>query len=83
MCCQAHPDGTWNVPITVGCRTILGSRDHVFALVAEDLERFVEDRSKLRKVRAATNAKTFVMFDLRLWNDHPIHFPIDVFPTQR
>jgi hypothetical protein len=26
-------------------RSILGSRDHIFAFVAEDLERFVEDRA--------------------------------------
>jgi hypothetical protein len=24
-----------------------------------------------------------VMLDLRLWNAHPIHLPIDVIPTQR
>ena len=29
----------------VGCRLILWSGDHILALVAEDLEGFVEDRS--------------------------------------
>jgi hypothetical protein len=40
----------------VGSRSILGRSDHVFAFVAEYLERFVEDRSQLREDRAATNA---------------------------
>ena len=34
-------------------------------------------RSQLGEDRAATNATTFVMLDLRFWNTHPIHFPID------
>jgi len=32
----------------VGCGSILRSRDHKLAFVAEDLECFVQDRSKLR-----------------------------------
>ena len=65
----------------VGCRTVLWSSDHILALVTEDLERVVEDRSKLGEDWAATNAKAFVMLDLWLRDAHPIHFPIDVFPT--
>ena len=65
----------------IRCRSILRSCDHILALVTEDLERFVEDRSKLGEDRAATNATAFVMLDLRLWDAHPIHFPIDVLPT--
>ena len=61
----------------VGSGTVLWSRDHVFALVAEYLERFVEDRSKIREDRATANATTFVMLDLRLWDAHPILIPID------
>jgi|688.fasta_scaffold97433_5 hypothetical protein len=41
--------------------SILNSQFPILALVAEDLERFVEDR-------ATTNATTFVMLDLRLWD---------------
>ena len=69
---------------THGCvslRTILRSGDHVFALVAKDLGRFVEDRSQLGEDRATTNATAFVMLDLRLWNAHSVHFPIDVLPA--
>ena len=40
-------------------------------------------RSQLREDRATANATTLVMLDLWLWNAHPIHFPIDVFPMQR
>ena len=64
-------------------RSVLRSRDHKLALVAKDLEGFVEDRSQLGEYRAATNATAFVMLDLWLWNAHPIHFPVDVLPTQR
>ena len=67
----------------VGCRSVLGSGDHVFALVAKDLERFVEDGTQFRKDRTATNPTTFVVFDLRLWNAHPVHFPVDVVPAKR
>jgi hypothetical protein len=49
----------------------------------KDLERFVEDRSKLRKNRAATNATTFVMLDLRHWDTHSVHFPVDVADRSR
>ena len=63
---------------SIGCRSILWSRDHVFALVTEDLEGFVQDRSKLREDRAVANATAFVMLDLWLWNTHSVHFPIDV-----
>ena len=35
-------------------------------LIAEDLERFIEDRSKLRQDRATANATAFVMLDLWL-----------------
>ncbi|MFN7890127.1 MAG: hypothetical protein ACK5OC_07550 [Pirellula sp.] len=48
---------------------------------SEDLERFVEDRSQLGEDRAATNATTFVMLDLRLWDAHAVHLPIDVLPS--
>jgi phosphatidylserine decarboxylase len=57
---------------------MLPSRDHVLALVAKDLKSFVEDRSQLREDRATTNATAFVVLDLRLWDAHSIHFPIDV-----
>ena len=63
---------------SIGCRSILWSRDHVFALVTEDLEGFVEELSTVGKDRAATNATAFVMLDLWLWNTHSVHFPIDV-----
>jgi hypothetical protein len=66
---------------SVGCGSALRRGDHIFAFVAEYLEGFVEDRSKLRKDRATTNATTFVMLDLWLGEAHPIQFPIDVFPT--
>jgi len=65
----------------IGSRTILRCGDHILALIAEYLERFVEDRSQLREDRATTSATTFVMLDLRLWDAHAIHFPIDVFPS--
>ena len=55
-----------------------GRSDRILALVAEYLERFIEDRSQLREDRAATNAPAFVMLDLWLRDAHPIHFPIDV-----
>ena len=60
-----------------------GSRDYILAFVTEDLEGFVEDRSQLGKDWATANATTFVVLDLRLRDAHPIHFPIDVLPTQR
>jgi hypothetical protein len=54
----------------------LWSRDHILGFVAEDLERFVENRLQLGKDRAATNATTFVMFDFWLWNAQPqYHLP--------
>ena len=49
--------------------------------MAKDLARFVEDRTKLGEDRAAANATAFVMLDFWLWNAHPIHFPVDVFPA--
>jgi hypothetical protein len=61
----------------------LGDCPRFLAIIAEDLEGFVEDRSKLREDRAATNATAFVMLDLRLWDAHAVHLPIDVFPAQR
>mgnify|MGYP003341451441 CR=1 FL=1 len=67
----------------LGCRSVLGSRDHVFTLVAEDLEGFVEDGSQLGKDRATTNPTTFVVFYLRLWNAHPVYLPVDVVPAKR
>ena len=66
----------------IGCGSALRRGDHIFAFVAEYLEGFVEDRSKLGEDRAATNATTFVMLDLWLWNAHSVHFPIDVLPTR-
>jgi hypothetical protein len=53
-------------------RLILRCCDHVFALVSEDLERFVADRSQLRKDWSATNATALVVLDLWRWNTHPI-----------
>ena len=43
----------------------MGSSDHILALVAEHLKRFVEDRSQLGEDRATTNAMSFVVFNLR------------------
>ncbi len=60
---------------------ILWSGDHILALIAKDLEGFVEDRSQLGENRATANATAFVVLDFRLGDAHPIHFPIDVFPT--
>ncbi len=65
----------------VGCGSILRSRDHIVAFVPEDLERFIEDRSQLRKDWAATNPATFVVLDLWLGDAHPVQLPIDVFPS--
>gem|GEM_PF-6202422 len=84
LSCLASPTGGFRMNSgqrRVGGSSILRCGDHVFALIAEDLEDFVEDRSKLGEDRAATNATAFVMLHLRLWNAHPIHFPIDVLPT--
>ena len=67
----------------VGGSSILRCGDHILALVAEDLERVVEDRSQLREDRATANATAFVMLDFRLWDAHSVHFPVDVLPTQR
>jgi hypothetical protein len=57
--------------------SILWCRDHIFALVPEDLERFIEDRSKFREDRATTNATSFVMLDLWFENAQAVHFPGD------
>jgi len=57
--------------------------DHIFALVPEDLERFVEDRTQLREDRATANAMAFLVFYLRLFDAHSIQFRIDVVPSQR
>ncbi len=51
--------------------------------MSKDLEGFVEDRSQLGEDRATTNPTTFVVFDLWLWDAHPVHLPIDVIPSQR
>ena len=59
------------------CRTVLWSRNHILAFVAEDLEGFVEDRSQLGKDREAANVTAFVMLDFWLRDAHPVHFPID------
>ena len=67
----------------VGCRSVLGSGDHVFTLVSEDLEGFVEDRTQLGKDRASANPPSFVVLDLWLRDIHPIPFPIDVVPAKR
>ena len=40
----------------------------MLALITEDLEGFVEDRSQLGEYRATANATTLVVFNLRLWN---------------
>ena len=60
----------------VGCGSILGSCDHILALIAKDLEGFVEDWDQLREDRAAANATTFIMLNVRLGDAHSIHFPI-------
>ena len=69
----------------VGCRSILRCGDHAFALITEDLERFVQDRSRIGrssgKDRAVANDTTFMILDLWLWDAHSIHFPIDVLPS--
>ena len=65
----------------VGCRAVLRCGDHVFALVAKDLEGFVEDGAKLWKDWATANATSFVMLDLWLWDTHPVQLPVDVVPT--
>jgi len=67
----------------VGCGSVLGCGDHIVALVAKDLEGFVEDRTQLGKDWATTNPAAFVMLDLWLWNAHPVQLPIDVVPSQR
>ena len=58
----------------VGDGAVLGRGDHIFAFVPEDLERFVEDRTQLRKDWAATNATAFVVLDVWLWDTHAFHF---------
>ena len=45
---------------------ILLNCDHVFALLTEDFERLVEDRSQRGKDWAATNTAAFVVLDLWL-----------------
>jgi hypothetical protein len=41
-------------------------------------EGLVEDRSKFGEdYRAAMNAKNLLMFHLRIWDAHPVDFPID------
>ena len=55
-----------------------GFQFSVLALIAEDLEGFVEDWSQLGEDRAATNAKALVMFHSRIRDAHPVDFPIDV-----
>lgn len=67
----------------VGRGSVLQCGDHIFALVAEELEGLVEDRLKLRKDRAATNSTAFAMFNLRFRDTLPIHLPIDIVPSQR
>ena len=63
----------------VGRRSILRCGDHILALIAEDLERFIEDRSQLgEEHRAATIAKDLLMLHLRIWDAHPVDFPIDL-----
>ena len=47
----------------------------------EDHEGFVQNRSLFGKDWATTNPATFVVFDLRLRDAHPVHFPIDVVPS--
>jgi hypothetical protein len=56
----------------VGSGSVLRCGDHVFALVSEHLERFVEDRSQLGKDWAATNTAAFVVLDLWLRDAHSI-----------
>ena len=53
------------------------------ATFSEDLKSFIEDRSQLRKNRTTPNPAALVVLDLRFWDAHPIHFPIDVLPAQR
>ena len=47
----------------IGCRSILRSRDHILALIAEYLERFVEDRSQLGEDRERSGS--YECHDLR------------------
>ncbi len=64
----------WHLPAhrRVGSGTVLGCGDHVFALVSEDLEGFVEDRSQLWKDRATANPTAFVVLDLWLGDAHSV-----------
>ena len=50
----------------VGCGKVLRCGDHILALVAEDLEGLVEDRTQLREDRTTPNPTTFVVLDLWL-----------------
>lgn len=75
-------DWSSSSPSRVGSGPILRRSDHIFAFVTEDLEGFVQDRSKLREDQAATNATTFLMLDLRFRDARPMHFPIDFFPCR-
>ncbi|MBM3967493.1 MAG: hypothetical protein FJ308_20920 [Planctomycetes bacterium] len=69
--------------LCVGCRSVARHCNDILALGAEDLESFVQDRSEFWKDRATANATSFMVLDLRLWDAHSVHFPIDVLPTQR
>jgi hypothetical protein len=60
-----------------------GGGDHIFALVADDLEGFVEDRSQFEKERTVANATTFVLKVLWLRDSHPVQFPVDDRPSAR
>ncbi|MFN5185870.1 MAG: hypothetical protein ACK5GD_08780 [Planctomycetota bacterium] len=50
----------------------MGTRDHILAFIAKDLEGFFEDRSQFGKDWAATNTAVFVMLDLWLRDAHSI-----------
>jgi hypothetical protein len=66
---------------THGCvsgSSILRSRDHILALITENLKGFIEDRSQLGENRATANAKALVMFHLQIWDAHLVDFPIAV-----
>jgi hypothetical protein len=51
------------------------------ATIPKELERFVEDGSKLGKDRTTANAAAFVVLDHWLRDTHPVHFPVDVVPS--
>jgi len=64
--------GIFSPPCSVSCNAVLRCCDQVFALVTEDLKRFVEDGAQLWIDWSFANTTAFVMVDLYRWNIHPI-----------